>query len=100
MLNVRAGDWFVERRYEPQRERFISWLHETERRPLLILDVGTGFNTPGVVRWTTERIAMARPDATLVRVNVLHPEVPAELGNRGLGIASTGAALWRALRKP
>ncbi|HEY3450579.1 MAG TPA: NAD-dependent protein deacetylase of SIR2 family [Myxococcales bacterium] len=97
MLNVRGGDWFLETPYQPQGQRFEAWLKKAFAGRLLILDVGTGFNTPSVVRWLVEEIALAHSDADLVRVNAFHPEVPRELGRRGLGIATAGAPLWAAL---
>jgi NAD-dependent SIR2 family protein deacetylase len=97
MLNVRGGDWFVEAPYEPQAERFGAWLAGAARGRLVVLDVGTGYNTPGVVRWPAERIVADHPRAHLVRVNLRHPATPLALGDRGLGVASTGLALWRAL---
>lgn len=97
MLNVRGGDWFIETPYEAQEERFGRWLAQAKRGRLLVLDVGTGFNTPVVIRWPAEEIALESDDAFLVRVNKLHPEVPAELEGRALGVASAGAPLWAAL---
>ncbi|MGC4122521.1 MAG: hypothetical protein QM765_49680 [Myxococcales bacterium] len=102
MLNVRGGDWFLETPYEPQGERFVAWAREASKGRLLVLDVGSGFNTSTVVRWFVESLALGHPEATFVRVNAAHPEVSRELGLRGLGIASAGAPLWAALaaRRP
>lgn len=97
MMNVRGGDWFIESPYEPQGERFAEWLKGAQRGRLLVLDVGTGFNTPAVIRWPAERIVARHRDAHLVRVNKHHPDVPVELGSRALGLAESGASLWSAL---
>ena len=97
MMNVRGGDWFIETPYEPQGRRFATWLGGAQRGRLLVLDVGTGFNTPSVIRWPAEQIVARHPDAHLVRVNLHHPEVPRELGDRALSLRTTGAALWAAL---
>lgn len=98
MMNVRGGDWFIEAPYEPQGERFAQWLGQARAGRLLVLDVGTGFNTPVVIRWPAEQITRHHPDAFLVRVNLGHPQVPRELGPRAMGIASAGAPLWARLR--
>ena len=97
MLNVRGGDWFVEAPYQPQGERFGRWLRGAAGGRLLVLDVGSGFNTPVVIRWPAEEIAARHGDAFLVRINRFHPEVPARLGERALGLSSTGAAVWEVL---
>jgi hypothetical protein len=33
------------------------------------LELGVGFNTPGIIRYPFERIAAANPEAMLIRVN-------------------------------
>lgn len=40
----------------------------TAQRPVF-LELGVGFNTPGIIRYPFERIAAANPDAMLIRVN-------------------------------
>ena len=38
------------------------------QRPVF-LELGVGFDTPGIIRYPFERIAAANPDAMLIRVN-------------------------------
>jgi hypothetical protein len=68
-------------------------------RPLLILEIGAGFNTPGVVRWPLERLAVRHPLARFVRINREYPAIPPELGDRGIGMGGdagdTLQTLWR-----
>jgi len=88
-MNVRGGDWFLEEPYRPQMERWRAWfggIRPGER--LLLLDVGSGFNTPSVVRWPMERVALRDPGARLVRINLHHADLPRELGGRGLSVAA------------
>ncbi len=99
MLNVRGGDWFIDAPYLPQGERFGEWWSQAQGGQLLVLDVGSGFNTPSVVRWPAEQLAERHRQGRLVRVNREYPQVPAELGGRGLGLglACSGGELWQAL---
>ena len=90
-MNVRAGSWFVDAPYRSSLADLRAWLGKAEDQPLLVLDIGSGFNTPTVVRWPMERVAAHHPNARLVRINLEHPEVPPEIGERGLAIAA-GAA--------
>jgi hypothetical protein len=88
-MNVRGGDGFLEEPSRPQRERGRPWfggIPHGER--LLLLDIGSGFNTPSVVRWPRERIALRDPEARIVRINLHHAELPRELGGRGLSVAA------------
>lgn len=96
-LNVRGGDWFVE---EPQREarkRYLDWINGTDDGLLLILEIGAGFNTPGVIRWPMEQIAEWHDGAHLVRVNPGYPQVPVELADRATAIQAPGTEVIRRL---
>jgi NAD-dependent SIR2 family protein deacetylase len=104
-MNVRGGDWFLDEPYRPQMERWRAWfggIPPGER--LLLLDIGSGFNTPSVVRWPMESIARRDPEARLVRINLHHPELPRELGSKGVSVAAgareTIAAIASALEVP
>ena len=98
-----GGDWFLEDPYVEQAERFTDWVGRKQRR-LLALEIGSGFNTPGVIRWPMERIAYARPGAFLVRVNLKWPQVPGEIADRSLSLRcsamSAVTAFWEAMRGP
>jgi NAD-dependent SIR2 family protein deacetylase len=88
-MNVRGGDWFLEEPYEGQMERWRRWFRGIPpRERLLLLDIGSGFNTPSVVRWPMERIALREPAARIVRINLHHADLPRELGGRGLSVAA------------
>jgi NAD-dependent SIR2 family protein deacetylase len=83
-LNVRGGSWFVEEPYAEEANRFNNWLRESLNHPVLILEIGAGFNTPGVVRWPLEQVALANPSAKFFRVNLEHAKVPQALAGRSV----------------
>lgn len=99
-FNVREDATFVEAPYLEQGERCIAWIESAMREPLLILEIGAGFNTPGVVRYPLERLASQHADARFVRINREYATVPASLANRALGIAGDAgevvASVWLA----
>ena len=87
-FNVRGGPWFLE---EPWRRQFgvlRTWLPAASNDRLLVLDIGSGFNTPGVVRWPMERAAEAIPTARFIRINRDHPDTSVNLGSRGLTVGA------------
>ena len=84
-LYVRAGGWFVDAPYLPALQDLNRWRSAGEARTL-VLDIGSGFNTPSVVRWPMERVGAQLANARLVRINPNHGEVPSGLGDRGLAI--------------
>lgn len=88
-LNVRGGDWFLEGPYRAQRERWRRWFYGIRSgERLVLLDIGSGFNTPSVVRWPMERIALQDPAARIVRINLHHADLPREIGRRGVSVAA------------
>ena len=67
-------------------ERWRAWFDEKSNERLLLLDIGSGYNTPGVVRWPMEQIAMHVPTARFVRINLHDAGVPSVLGARALRV--------------
>ena len=94
-LNVRGGPWFIEEPQRLARQRYLDWVNASEDGPLLLIEIGSGFNTPGVVRWPMEQIADWHDEAFLVRVNPDYPHVPAELGDRAMAIQARGKDVIR-----
>jgi hypothetical protein len=97
-LNVRAADWFLETPQATARvayETFVNRCVATRKR-LVLLELGCGFNTPSVIRWPGERMAVAGGGkVTLVRVNgsARDATVPGELMRKGTGFGlNIGAA--------
>jgi NAD-dependent SIR2 family protein deacetylase len=66
--------WLAERA-EAQLDRYRAWLERVGDARLVILECGAGTSVP-TVRLESERVAR-RTGATLVRINVREPQVPA-----------------------
>ncbi|KAI9007591.1 putative ganglioside induced differentiation associated protein [Hyaloraphidium curvatum] len=103
-MNVRGGNWFLEGHLAAQRVAFAEFVERfrEEGKKLAVLDIGTGFNTPGVVRLPMERITAAWGDkgwAKLIRINADRWEVPKGLAQRGraVGIGGDGWGAERVL---
>ena len=101
MMNVRGGDWFIEKPYQAQRRRFEKWVDDTWQRHLLVIEIGAGFNTPIVIRWPMERLTSIHPAAHLIRVNPDRAEVPQEIAGKSVslqeGAMSAITAMWQAM---
>ncbi|KAJ3288728.1 hypothetical protein HDU79_004618 [Rhizoclosmatium sp. JEL0117] len=95
MWNVRGGDWFLENEYLKQQVVYEAWKADVlrkvkgEGKKLVILEVGAGFNTPGVLRFPNEKLAQEVDGVSLVRVNRDHAEVPVLAEGVGLNIDAT-----------
>ncbi|KAI9352607.1 hypothetical protein BDR26DRAFT_849542 [Obelidium mucronatum] len=106
MLNVRGGDWFIETEYLKQRIGFEAWKAGVLRqvrelgKKLVVLEIGAGFNTPGVLRYPNEQLADCLEDygddngggggggVSLVRVNPDHFDIPVLVN--GCGVKADG----------
>jgi NAD-dependent SIR2 family protein deacetylase len=100
-FNVREDASFVEAPYLEQAERCVQWVTAALSSPLLILELGAGFNTPGVIRFPLERLGARHAESRFVRINLDHPETPAQLNHRAIGIKGDAGevveSLWAAL---
>lgn len=92
IMNVRGGDWFVDHPYQPQAEALTQWLSGVADKRLAVIEIGAGFNTPGVIRVPMETIGSRWEKASFVRINKDHAEGP-------LGTVSIAGAADIALRK-
>lgn len=92
--NLRIDGSFVEAPHFHNAGDYGAFLREAEEGRTVLLELGVGYNTPGVIRRPFERWALAHPGAALIRVNRDWPGLPEALGSRGLGL---GMDLGRAL---
>jgi len=95
--NLRIDDTFAEAQHMVAQKAWRDFVSLSMADSLVLLELGVGFNTPGVIRWPFEDIAAAHPRATLVRINRDEPEVPRELFDKAGGLKWDIAQTIRAL---
>ena len=91
--NLRRDDRFVESPYIGGQAAYQSFLHRSAGGKLLLLELGVGFNTPGIIRWPFERITLRYPNAFLVRVNVQDAQVPENIKRRSVELEEDVASV-------
>ncbi|MEN8153633.1 MAG: Sir2 family NAD-dependent protein deacetylase [Acidobacteriota bacterium] len=70
------GDWdWISDRTNLQHERFLNWRNSLDNKKTAIIECGAGTAVP-TVRYISEKI-LSRYNATLIRINVRDPQVPA-----------------------
>ena len=68
--NLRVDDHFVEDdHWYQQAERYRQFVEQHHDGRLVLLELGVGFNTPGIIRFPFEKMAATFPHTTLVRFN-------------------------------
>lgn len=88
------SDGYMEQGYLPQWEKYKSWLSCTLNRRLCILELGAGFKYPQILRWPFEKVTMYNNKAFLIRVSSSFPQLPEEIAQKGLSIASSPLELF------
>lgn len=74
-VNLRKNGYFVqdERWYESDR-RYSEFLSTSAGARIVYMELGVGFNTPGIIRYPFERMTYSNDKASLIRLNLDHPE--------------------------
>lgn len=69
-MHLRMDNTFVEdKTWHERYNAYQIFLKQAIDQKLVLLELGVGFNTPGIIRYPFERIAAANPNAILIRVN-------------------------------
>lgn len=96
-LNLRVDERFVQDAgWYAGLERYRAFLERVADKRLLLLELGVGMNTPGLIKFPFWRIAKADPQACYVSIN-LFPYAPEEIRPRSLLLAADVAEVVGAL---
>ena len=86
-----GDDGIVMDAIERQEEKFQVWLSAIPRSArIAIVEVGAGKAIP-TIRRVSEAVLRARPEATLIRINLEDSDVPPQLKDRCISIGGVGA---------
>ncbi|KAF1933964.1 macro domain-like protein [Didymella exigua CBS 183.55] len=94
MLCVRGGDWFNDRPFQEGEKRWRKFRHEllADGKETVVLELGAGMNTPGVLRWPNEDLVRRGcGKVKLVRIGMGLPVmVPDDLEEKSLAVSVEG----------
>lgn len=86
-MNLRADDTFVEDiGWHYASQRYTAFLHEYRDRKVLFLEVGVGFNTPGIIKYPFWRMTAQNPKASYACLNFGEACAPKEIEGRSICI--------------
>lgn len=88
-MNLRSDNFFVEDDYwHAAEERFGRFLNEalSEGKKVCLLDLGTGFNTPTIIRFPFEKLVREHNNTMLLRLNLNEAVVQESQTDREIGI--------------
>ena len=96
--NLRADEFFVEDAgWHAAAARYEDWLARSEGRRMLLLELGVGANTPGIIKYPFWRMTAARADVTFVSINKGMAYVPDAIAARSIVIDGDIAEVLREL---
>lgn len=89
VMNLRADDTFAEDPgwHEAQR-RYQAFLSGHSRGRVLYLELGVGYNTPGIIKFPFWQRTAANPDARFVSINTQSAAVPEEIAAQSVCMTS------------
>lgn len=86
-MNLRADNTFVEDEgWHMASARYAEFLQQHENTKTLFLELGTGMNTPGIIKFTFWRMADQWPDATYACINLGEAYAPKEIEAKSICI--------------
>ena len=82
-MNLRKDENFVqdEHWYE-MSQRYDEFLNKIQNKNVVLLEIGVGFNTPGIIRFPFEQMTANNVKTTLIRINKDYPLPMLEIRNR------------------
>lgn len=99
-LNLRCDDTFVEDEgWHAAAKRYDDFLREHRCDRIVLLEVGVGGNTPGIIKYPFWRMAAQNRHATYVQLNRGEVLAPAELGEKSVILDCDAAEALAAVRE-
>lgn len=82
-MNLRKDANFVQdENWYAMLQRYEEILDKTKDKNIVLLEIGVGFNTPGIIRFPFEQVVANSPKTTLIRINKDYPLPMLEIKNK------------------
>lgn len=82
-MNLRKDANFVQdENWYKQAQKYDEFLYRIENKNVVLLEIGVGFNTPGIIRFPFEQMTYQHLKTTFIRMNKDYPMVRQEIENK------------------
>lgn len=82
-MNLRKDKNFVQdENWYKQSKRYEEFLKKTKNKNVVLLEIGVGFNTPGIIRFPFEQMISNNSKTRLIRINKDYPLPMLEIRNK------------------
>ena len=86
-MNLRADDTFVQDEgWYQASQRYSRILNEHQNKKILFLELGVGYNTPGIIKYPFWQMTYQNPEATYACINYGDAAAPREIAERSICI--------------
>ena len=69
-VNLRKDAYFVQDdNWHKQNKAYEDFIDNTKNKKVVLLELGVGFNTPGIIRFPFEQMILQNENWNLVRIN-------------------------------
>lgn len=100
-MNLRADSSFVEDAgWHEAAKRYDLFLRSHRNRNVLFLEAGTGFNTPGIIKYSFWQMTAEWPAAVYACLNLGEAFAPKEIQNQSVCINGDAGSIIRQLLSP
>jgi NAD-dependent SIR2 family protein deacetylase len=102
-FNLNGGKFYLHSPHEKGEKNFINFIkncqEESDKKKLLIIEIGAGYNTPSVIRFRMSNLAYNINNSNLIRVNLQYPEVEEEIEETSFGISDDAKSFIENIKK-
>ena len=82
-MNLRKDANFVQdENWYRQSRKYEDFLSRSKGKNVVLLEIGVGFNTPGIIRFPFEQMTANSKKTTLIRINKDYPNPMLEIENK------------------
>ena len=86
-MNLRADDTFVQDEgWYQASQRYSRFLNEHQNKKILFLELGVGYNTPGIIKYPFWQMTYQNPEATYACINYGDAAAPRGIAERSICI--------------
>ena len=97
-MNLRSDNRFVEDEgWQAAAAEYEIWLTQHQDRKVVFLEIGVGYNTPGIIKYAFWQQVYRNPDAVYACLNLMEEPVPEEIRERSVVIGGDSAQAIREL---
>lgn len=84
-VNLRKDAFFVEdKNWHYLEKNYNDFISINKQKNLLLIELGVGFNTPGIIRYPFEVLTKTQEKVTLLRINDQYADIPSEIKDKSI----------------